>query len=219
MSSTATTRAVAARSRKSAPSNAAAVSAAKPGPPVSCALRPGSRPSATAVRISSTRSPASPLDSWAASTGARTRAASPSSAGIGPCGCAPTTAAIRSPAAAAAASPCGPSSPPSERVTTSTAGTDPASGNSCWIWETSAASDSSGNVCGAPEDDSEVARANAAPVISSTTTSTTQADTLPVSTRVQPSAATVSCDAGLSAVIVSLVFTRCIRRGTPRGWR
>src|SRR5699024_2746667 len=129
---------------------------------------------------SATTSPPSPLDSSSDSTGARTSAAAPSSEGIGPCGDAPTTPAMRSPASAAAATPEGPKAPPSSLLTTSTAGTDPESGKSCWIRLTSAASESSGRVVGDSEEDPDDARANTAPVRSRTTSSVSQAETLPV---------------------------------------
>src|SRR5699024_12761238 len=62
----------------------------------------------------------------------------------------------------------------------STAGTDPESGKSCWIRLTSAASESSGRVVGDSEEDPDDARANTAPVRSRTTSSVSQAETLPV---------------------------------------
>ena len=224
MSSTATTRAVAARSRKSAPSNAAAVSAANPGPPVSWALMPSSRPSATASLISDTRSLAAPPERNWASTGTSMRAAAPSSDGMGPSAGAPTTSAMRSPAPTAAAMPSGPSSPPSSRVTTRTAGTDSEPGNSRWISETRAASESSGSVCGPCDEPSDEAKANTAPLTRSTTTSINHAESLPETTPTHPSAdPDRPVDPGFSAadrsaLIGSLVFTRRIRRGTPRGW-
>ena len=219
MSSTATTRAVAARSRKSAPSNAAAVSAANAGPPVSCALSPSSSPATTTERISATSSRPSPPEMSDASTGTSTRAAAPSSDGIGPCGGVPTTSDMRSPAPTAAAMSCGPSSAPSSRVTTRTAGTEPESGNSRWISETSAASESSGRVRGASDELSDEANANTAPLTSRTATSITQAEIRPVTTPTHPPADPDFSAAERPARIDSPVFTRRIRRGTPRGWR